>query len=68
MLSDKDLTLLLDLINAHRKNVNGMLTGSAQRVYIKEADDIAAELVTMRDAYRKSVASLTLTHTGRRTA
>ena len=64
MLSDKDLTLLLDLVNRHRKNVDIKLIASARRVYLNEADQIAAELVNMRAAYRASVAALITAHKG----
>ncbi len=66
MLTDRDLTLLLDLVNRHRKNCDEKLTASARRVYIQEADSITCELVAMRDAYRWSVAALTLAHKGGR--
>ena len=64
-LSDKDLTLLLNLVNQHRKNCSEKLIASARRVYMREADGIHSELVRMRDQYRKNLASLTLAHTGR---
>lgn len=62
MLTDKDLTLLLDLVIVHRKNIDEKTIASARRVYMQEADSIASELVAMRDAYRKSVATLKLAH------
>ncbi len=66
MLTDKDLTLLLDLVSKHRKECAVLNVGTRPHPYMVEADSIAAELVAMHDSYRKSVAALTLAHTGRK--
>lgn len=65
MLGEKDLDLLLDLVNRHRKESSRLNVGARPHPYIQEADGIITELVAMRDSYRRSVAALRLAHTGK---
>lgn len=65
MLIERDLNLLLDLVNDHRKNCAPFNVGARPHPYIQEADSIIVELVAMRDNYRRSVAALRLAHTGK---
>lgn len=61
MLTDKDLTLLMTLIGRERREVQPIT-----KEVRAQLDSITCELVTMRDAYRRSVAAITLAHTGRK--